>query len=219
MKGKRLMTAIVTAALFFQGVSPVAAAFGMSNDESILSSAGISIGENQNGSITINDNGSKKIISLSEADGVRTVTIEDEATGKSNHLFFDVETGKVTSDFTGATLYLSSEPESYGDEDVVQRVNQPVRTYTRYQISFAEIRAIFGPYATAANVASLFVGRIGIPALDVALGAAVAAVWILGSVPDDPNGGIYVVTILKRWYDDDGVLYQTQAGIDSAGIY
>ena len=181
------------------------------------STADADVRVNTDGTVAITEDGSATVVSLQDTARTRTVTLTDAYTGAIEYFVFDKVAGTVYSSVTQNSIMLSDFDGEEINGTLAPNANQPVRTYTRYEFPFSEIKKVCGAAPSAATLIGYFAGKIGIQ-FAPGLGAVVAGLGIAGVfLPDD--GGIYIVTVLKRRYDDDGILYQTQAGIDEFGFY
>ena len=219
---KRATTIGLIAAMFMQGIAPVTAAFAVTTEAAEDGGAQEhSFVQNEDGTVTIIDAGVQYTIEIIEDGNIRTAFITNDLTKEVDSITYNENTNQMWSSITGVSWTTEVVPlEVSSSSEIQPYANQPVRTYTRYNFSWNELRNAAGAGAGVAGVVAYIGSRIGMVGV-AGLATGVAAVLGLfgGVIPDNQSGGIYVITVLKRWYDDDGVLYQTQAGIDEVGLY
>lgn len=171
-------------------------------------------------SLSISENGETYVIDVVETDETRTVTVRNLTTGVVDRFVVDTASGLMYSSYTGNTIDIGSILVEYDNTSISPKLNEPARTYERFEFSWSYIKNATGGVAVLVPIVALLIA--GIPGLTssgkllAAIEAALNGVgWV---IPDDPNHGIYVVMVMKRWYEN-GKLVKAEYGFDSAGVY
>lgn len=156
--------------------------------------------------ITVGENGIETAISLQDTARIRTVTLRNTSTGSQEHFVFDKTTGTVYSSITQDTAVLNDVDGEEVAEPMTPYANQQGKTCTRYEFPYSEIKNAYSAAPSAATLIGSLAGKIGIQFAS-GLGAVVAALGLADVLlQNDEDGGIHLVTVLKRSYDDDGIL-------------
>lgn len=172
---------------------------------------------------------SKDLLSIIDSNGeIANITIIDEQEKRtvllvypnSSEMFafeLDKNTGTLAILETGEVVPYSLETEEL---PVLTRLNEPARTYERFNFSWRSIKNATGGIAVAGPIISVILAAIGVvsgtSALVNGVNAALAAVGYV--IPDDPNHGIYVIMVMKRWYEN-GKLVKAEYDFDEVGTY
>lgn len=165
----------------------------------------------------IDSNGEIAIITIIDAQEKRTVLLVYPDSGEMLSFELDKTTSTLTILETGEAVSYSLETE---DLPALTRLNEPARTYERFNFSWQSIKNATGGIAVAGPIISVILAAVGVVSgsslLVNGVNAALAAVNYV--IPDDPNHGIYVIMVMKRWYEN-GKLVKAEYDFDEVGTY
>ena len=105
------------------------------------------LGEN---TIGIQSSDEQGVVSVTENETERIITIIDSDTGTTNYIKYDKSANTVYSSLTGETIDLTTEKEY--QPDTASPSTRSVTSYETKKISYAQIKRIVGNVATAASV-------------------------------------------------------------------
>lgn len=153
--------------------------------------------------INVTQDNEQTRVTVSEQNGIRTITMVDLTSGKTDYIKYDQNSNTVYSSLTNETINLNENeelaPASTGNEAAAAR---SVSNYEIRKISYAQIKRIVGKVATAARV----IGAIlyFIPPAKAIGGAASAISTIVltlnGSVKASSSHGIRLKVKVTKYY-------------------
>ena len=195
---KRLLVTGFCATLVMSSVNSVYAADSLaalySNTEDIQLE---NLGEN---TIGIQSSDEQGVVSVTEDETERIITIIDSDTGTTNYIKYDKNANTVYSSLTGETIDLTTEKDYQPDTESPSA--RSVTSYETKKISYAQIKRIVGNVATAASVigAILFF----VPSAQ-SIGGALSAVgtivdFLKSGLPASSSHGIKLKIKVTRYY-------------------
>lgn len=125
--------------------------FASQLDSNLLKQNNIQIEKVNNDSLIVKDSKSEEIVTVNEADGIRTITITNSLTGKNDYIVYNQNTNTVYSSIIGQTIDLN-ENQDLAPNAAATISPRSVSSYETKYISYAQIKSIVGSGASAAAV-------------------------------------------------------------------
>lgn len=210
----RLISTTLVAALGSFSILPAAAI--ASTNESAPSFGESSIVKTSDNTFSVIENGHESTVTVTEADGTRTVAIVDSATGESNQFIYDEATDTIYSSYTGKTI----------NADDITEVNTPSTrsrsTSKTYSFSYASIKSAVGDTGNIVSMIGFFLSKTGALSMDagpvITLGVILSGIG--GLIPNQSDHGINVtVTTTKYYRNGNNVPYRTTKTITGLSAY
>lgn len=146
-KKTRLLSCKLVALSIGQFSTPVLAS---QLDSNLLEQNNIQIEKVNNDSLIVKDSKSEELVTVNEADGIRTIIITNSLTGKNDYIVYNQNTNTVYSSITGYTIDLNENQDLAPNAATIYL--RSVSSYETKYISYAQIKLIVGVSAGAAAV-------------------------------------------------------------------
>lgn len=216
-----IICSILTLALFLSlQVNGFASACKIAplNNSSIIESV-------DDNSILVKENGKTKKITVSDENGIRTITILDTDTKKSDYIHYNQNTNIAYSSLTDETIDLNKDEELMSPSTFTGTpIRKSVSNYETKKISYAQIKKIVGNAATTASVIGAILCLV--PGTE-SIGGAISAVSTIvstlnSSTKASSKHGIKLKIKITKYYRTRAgrrQVYKTTKSIVSGSTY
>lgn len=225
MNGSKKTTKFLSCTLLILSISQLSTpVFASQLNSNSIKESYVQIEQVSTNSLIVNDSKTKEkeLVTINEKNGIRTITITNSSTDKSDYIIYNQNTNTVYSSLTGQTINLNENPDL--DPNSYTISPRSVSSYETKYISYAQIKSIVGGAASTASVIGAILYFVpGAQGIGGAIGAISTIVGTINSNVSASNShGIKLTIKVTKYYRTrlgHRNVYKITRSITSYGLY